>query len=210
MRTLDVEQFVLTHAPAPPARMLEIGCGAGELAMNLAQLGYDMTAIDPEAPAGAIFRPTSLEDFHDQQPFDVVVASRSLHHIADLAEAVKRIHSLLISRGLLIVNEFAWDQMDERTAHWYLSHVQEPRPEDGSLLPGKFPDAWIDEHDGLHDSRRMRRALKVLFAEQLWEWVPYIAEHYLQQPKLVGEEAELIRTDKINPLSFRFVGLVDT
>ena len=203
---MDLQDWVREHA-APPARLLEVGCGDGELARNLARGGYDVTAIDPEAPAGEIFQTTSLEDFTSNTPFDVVVANRSLHHIADLSEALKKIHSLLVPGGPLLLNEFAWDQMDERTARWYLSQATEHRHEDASLLPGRFPDAWIEEHDGLHDSGTMRRALGELFDELIFNWVPYIAEHYFKRPDVIAREEDLIQSDSIGPLGFRYVGM---
>jgi SAM-dependent methyltransferase len=203
---MDLEDWIREHA-APPARLLEVGCGDGELARNLAKAGYDVTAIDPEAPAGEIFRTTSLEDFTSSARFDVVVASRSLHHIGDISNALEKIHSLLVPGGLFLLNEFAWDQMDERTARWYLSQSTEHRHEDGSLLPGRFPDAWIEEHDGLHDSGTMRRALDERFDERTFNWVPYIAEHYLKRPKLIDQEEALISSDSISPLGFRYVGI---
>jgi len=203
---MDLEDWVREHS-APPACLLEVGCGDGELARNLARGGYDVTAIDPEAPAGEIFQTTSLEDFTSNTPFDVVVANRSLHHIADLSEALKKIHSLLVPGGPLLLNEFAWDQMDERTARWYLSQATEHRHEDASLLPGRFPDAWIEEHDGLHDSGTMRRALGELFDELIFNWVPYIAEHYFKRPDVIAREEDLIQSDSIGPLGFRYVGI---
>ena len=198
-------RLVTTYAP-PPARLLEVGCGAGDLARELAERGYEVIAIDPDAPTGDIFQKTTLEEFHDPEHFDVVVANRSLHHIPDLVQGLNKIYSLLGGAGVLILNEFAWDQMDERTADWYLSHVDEPRPEDESLLPGKFPDAWSAEHDGLHGARTIRAVVDPLFDEQLWEWTPYIAEHYLKRPQILDEERDLIRADKINPIGFHYVG----
>jgi SAM-dependent methyltransferase len=203
---MDVEQFVLAQAPGPPARLLEVGCGAGELARSLARRGFDVIALDPDAPAGAIFQRTSLEHFTGSTPFDVVVASRSLHHIHDLSGALTKISSLLNPGGVFVLNEFAWDQMDERTAQWYLSQADKSDHRVESLLPGKFPEAWIDEHDGLHDSSTMRSALDELFDERLFEWTPYISEHYLEQPERFDREAELIRADAINAIGFRYVG----
>ena len=198
-------RLVTTYAP-PPARLLEVGCGAGYLARELAERGYEVIAIDPDAPTGDIFQKTTLEEFHDPENFDVVVANRSLHHIPDLAHALNKIYALLGGAGVLILNEFAWDQMDERTADWYLSQVNEPGPEDESLLPGKFPDAWVAEHDGLHGARTIRAVVGALFEEQLWEWTPYLAEHYLKRPHLLDDERDLVRADRINPVGFHYVG----
>ena len=203
---LDFGNWIREHT-APPARLLEVGCGDGELARKLSQDGFEVTAIDPEAPTGDIFETTSLEEFTSTSPFDVVVASRSLHHIADLSEALKKIHSLLVPRGLLVINEFAWDQMDERTARWYLSQATEHRHEDESLVPGRFPDAWIEEHDGLHDSETLRRAFGELFDERIFDWIPYVTEHYLKRPDLIAHEKDLIQSDSVSPLGFRYVGI---
>ncbi|MDQ5815406.1 MAG: class I SAM-dependent methyltransferase [Actinomycetota bacterium] len=204
---MNVEEFVAAHLPEPPCRVLEIGCGAGELAHAIAQRGYSIMAIDPEAPAGTIFRRTSLEDFEEPEPFDVVVASRSLHHVHDLDAGLRKIHTLLWEGGLLILNEFAWELMDDRTARWYLSHVQEPGPQDESLLPGNFPDAWFEGHEGLHDTASIREELESLFQTKIIEWVPFIAEYYLERPDLIPQERDLIRSGEIAPLGLRYVGL---
>jgi SAM-dependent methyltransferase len=112
--------FVLAELPPQPARVLEIGCGAGELAIAVAAAGYDVLAIDPDAPMGPIFRQTTLEELDEPGAFDAVVASRSLHHIHDLDAAVERTQSLVRPGGRLILAEFAWERMDPDTADWYL------------------------------------------------------------------------------------------
>ena len=49
--------------PAPPARILEIGAGDGELAAALREGGHEVTAIDPKAQDGdAASRRTALID----------------------------------------------------------------------------------------------------------------------------------------------------
>jgi 2-polyprenyl-3-methyl-5-hydroxy-6-metoxy-1,4-benzoquinol methylase len=203
---MNVQDFVAAQLPKPPARVLEVGCGAGDLARSLAGLGYDVIAIDPDAPKGAIFRKVSLEDFSESGSFDAVVASRSLHHLPDVTVALTKIHELLRPGGLLIINEFAWNQMNEATAHWYLAHVPEPGHEHQSVLPANFPDAWIAEHEGQHDSATMQQGLDAVFDLRLFEWVPYIAEHYLERPDLITEEKKLIRSGEVNALGFRYVG----
>jgi 2-polyprenyl-3-methyl-5-hydroxy-6-metoxy-1,4-benzoquinol methylase len=109
--------------------VLEVGCGRGDLARALADAGHSVVAIDPDAPAGELFRATSLEEFADRDPFDAVVASLALHHVADLASALDKIASLLRPTGRLVVNEHAVDRLDEATARWYLEKRAETRPD---------------------------------------------------------------------------------
>jgi ubiquinone/menaquinone biosynthesis C-methylase UbiE len=203
---MDFEDFVTSQSP-PPARILEVGCGTGELAHALAKRGFDITAIDPEAPEGAIFRRARLEEFSEEEPFEAVVASRSLHHVEDLVTGLDKIHSHLHTSGKLMLNEFAWDRMDDRTARWYRSQVDKPGNENESLLPENFPDAWVAEHEGLHDSVTMRETLDRFFALAAFEWVPYIAEHYLKHPDLMEKEQQLIASGDINAVGFRYVGI---
>jgi SAM-dependent methyltransferase len=67
---MDLHAFVEEHLPPPPARVLEVGCGGGELARAITRSGWAVVAIDPEAPSGDLFRAVSLEEFADPAPFD--------------------------------------------------------------------------------------------------------------------------------------------
>lgn len=127
--------------------MLEVGCGEGELARAVDHAGYDVVALDPEAPEGRIFRRTTIEAFAEPGPFDAVVASRSLHHVADLAGVLDKLVRLL--QGPLVLNEFAWDRREPMTAD------------------------WEEEHAGLHGYGAMRAELDARFEERLFEWRPY-------------------------------------
>ena len=65
---MDPAAFVLSQLPPPPARVLEVGCGAGELALALDAAGYDVVAVDPRAPDGPIFRRTTLARARRRRP----------------------------------------------------------------------------------------------------------------------------------------------
>src|SRR5829696_10557997 len=95
-----VEEFVLGQIGDPPAQVLEVGCGKGELARSPARAGHSVTAIDPRAPEGLIFRRGGIEEFSDPEPFDHVVASLSLHYVEDLGRALGKIADVLRAGAL--------------------------------------------------------------------------------------------------------------
>jgi 2-polyprenyl-3-methyl-5-hydroxy-6-metoxy-1,4-benzoquinol methylase len=101
---MKLHAFVHAHLPPVPARVLEVGCGRGDLARGIARAGHGVVAIDPDAPVGDLFRATTLKDFGAPEPFDAVVASLALHHVADLPRALDKIVSLLRPAGRLILN----------------------------------------------------------------------------------------------------------
>jgi 2-polyprenyl-3-methyl-5-hydroxy-6-metoxy-1,4-benzoquinol methylase len=115
---MDLHVLARAELPRPPARVLEVGCGRGELARALSTNGYDVVAVDPDAPEGAIFRRTTLEALDEEGRFDGALAALALHHVDDLDAALDKLHSLLHPGAPLVVREFAWDLVDEATARW--------------------------------------------------------------------------------------------
>jgi SAM-dependent methyltransferase len=185
------------HLGAPPARVLDVGCGEGQLALALAARGYEVKGIDPAAPEGPIFERITLEEFAPHDPFDAVVASRSLHHVADLGLALDKVAQLA---PLVIVEEFAWDRLDEPTALWYLAQLQEH-----SMSVEECLNEWGEEHLGLHRNETLRSELDRRFEELYFAWRPYLYRY----PKVdADEESEqaLIDADEIRALGFRYVG----
>jgi len=195
-RQMNLHALVLRELQRPPARVLEVGCGSGELARALAEDGYDLVAVDPKAPEGWIFRRTTLEEFDDVRLFDAALASLALHHVDDLDVALERLHALLHPGAPLIVREFAWDLVDEPTARWdYARHGRE-----GGLTE------WQAAHQDLHRFAAMRAALDKRFRERSFEWGPYLSEY---QPKEgdAAEEQRLIESGEIRAVGFVYVGL---
>ncbi len=47
VRTYVLHQHLLEHLPPPPARVLDVGGGAGNQSFPLARAGYDVTILDP-------------------------------------------------------------------------------------------------------------------------------------------------------------------
>jgi SAM-dependent methyltransferase len=93
---------------APPERIVEIGCGPlGGFVPMLRSSGYEALGVDPEAPDGDHYRRVTFELAELVQDADAVVASTSLHHVAEPAEVLDRVATTLASAGTLIVVEWA-------------------------------------------------------------------------------------------------------
>ena len=202
---MRLEKFVLAHLPPAPSRVLEVGCGSGEFARALDAAGHEVVAIDPEAPDGEIFRRTSLAEFVDRDPFHAVVASRSLHHIADLSAALDKIAALLCGGGVIVVSEHAPDRLDEDTARWFLSHRERADHEAPKTLE-PFLDWWKDAHAGLHGYGAIRAELDHRFSERVFAWAPYLYGEFggAVDP---AEEIRLIESGAIKATGFRYVGV---
>ena len=112
-----VEEFVRAGVPPPPARLLEVGAGSGELARILAGAGYDVVAIDPVGEGDVL--PVALLDF-DAPPasFDAALAVVSLHHVEPFEPSCARLASLVRPGGVLVVDEFDVARFDEASAAW--------------------------------------------------------------------------------------------
>jgi len=172
-------ELVCSHIPEPPARVLEVGCGRGELAIALADRGFEVTAIDPHAPEGQIFRQVALGDFSDERGFDAVVASVSLHHIHDLEGAFDKIASFLGPAGMLVVEEWAVERLHGSTARWYYDQ-RRALAAAGRAKSQVLDDfqAWerqaIDDRADLHPASTILAELETRFVERLLEWRPYL------------------------------------
>lgn len=198
---------MLGHLPPAPARVLEVGCGEGELAGALAAAGHDVVAIDPAAPEGPLFRRIKLEELGEDERFDAVVASRSFHHMSSLDDNLARVETALMAGGVFILDELAWDRMDAATAEWYEGQ-RRVLVAAGRHPTGPAADEWRDYHEelGVHGFDALRSALDRRFEQVAFEEVPYLWR-YLGGPSTLGLERSLVAAGLIRPLGFRFVGI---
>jgi SAM-dependent methyltransferase len=186
---MNPHDFVLSWLPPAPARVLEVGCGRGELARAMAAAGHAVVAIDPDAPPGPLFQAVSLEDFEDPGPFDVVVAVRSLHHVRDLDAALDKLAALLAPGAWVVLADYGWERMDHATAAWMA-------PED----PAGFLRTWADDVAGLHRGADVLAGLERRFDRVHGADAPYL------RPEREPEEARLIAAGAIRALGIRWVG----
>jgi SAM-dependent methyltransferase len=154
----EVAAFVRAALPPPPARVLEVGAGAGDLAAALADAGYEVVAIDPAGESPAV-RPMALHELEEPAgSFDAAVAVISLHHVEPLAESCLRLGELVRPGGALVLDEFDVERFDERAARWWLEHRE---ADEHDREPAEVVAA-LREH--LHVLDRLRAELAGAFA----------------------------------------------
>ena len=208
--TIPFEEFARAHLPAPPARVLDVGCGRGELTTALSVAGYDVLGIDPIAPPGELFRPLKLEDMEDSEVFDGVVAGFSLHHVGDLDAGLDKIAELLRPDGILVVDEFGWDRLDDTTLDWLYGQKRALAAAGHGTAPASADELrrdWEAEHLGLHRFTALREAIDARFVELEFVWTPHLHRKLAGVATEVLEQA-LIDAEAIQALGFRYAGTV--
>jgi SAM-dependent methyltransferase len=186
--------------------VLEVGCGAGKLALALDAAGFEVTAIDPAAPDGPIFRRIKLEELEDDGRFDAVVARGVFHHMGESLEPnLDRVVRALAGGGPLVLDEFGPDRLDEVTAAWYegqrLILAAAGRPSDRPSA-----EQWAQHHGSVTDSNVLLEAVRSRFDEQVYVDVPYLWR-YLDGVASAELEESLVSMGAISALGFRFVGM---
>ena len=203
--------FVRAHLSAPPARVLEVGCGQGELTTALAVAGYDVLGIDPLAPLGDRFRRIRLEDVDPGEgTFEAVLASHSLHHIRDLDHAVDRVVALLRPGGVLVLDEHGWDLADEPTLDWLYGQRRALAAAGVGEAPASLEalrEEWKAEHLGLHGFEALRAAVGARFEERAFVRTPFLHRLLGGVATEVLEQA-LVDAGAVQPLGFRYAGVV--
>ena len=198
---MDFTDFVLSHLPPAPARVLDAGCGdVGGVVPALVEAGYDAFGVDPRAPTGPRY---SHGDFRDvDEEFDAVVAGRVLHHVHPLGEGLDRIAALA---PLLIVDEFAGDLIDDAAQDWYEGQYRMLAAADS---PPKAPasiDIWREQHPDLHPHGVVLDGLRERYDERVLEWVPYF-HRWLRGPSSEALETSLIAAGALPAIGWRWVG----
>lgn len=172
---LNHSQLFFTHALSGRYRVLEVGCGNGQLGWRLAHLGHEVVALDIALPVdrpshpGLRFEKADFFRFKDE-PFDAVIFTSSLHHLSPLDAAVKRARNLLKPGGLILVDDFDLLAPDEATLRWYYeaqSLLATAGAVPGALRAGQQADRprlrWQQEHahvPALHAGDAMMAALR--------------------------------------------------
>jgi SAM-dependent methyltransferase len=150
----------------PRLRILNAGCGSGDLSFLLANDGHQVLGIDPVAEyidlarrhaallpnLSCTFAVSAIEDYRAPSPFDAVIATDVLEHIADDRAAFDHLASFLRPGGLILITvpagQWLFGYHDEQLGHFrrysrrglrrlvqHCCHVEEVRYFGFSLLP---------------------------------------------------------------------------
>lgn len=128
---------VLRSLIDPPLDVLDLGCGTGYMALELAREGCRVVGVDSDRESIEVAerardadpmlrdRPAlsdQVSDFTEWEApgesFDIVVAARVLHHVPHLEDLAAKKAGWLRPYGRLVCVEFAYDRFDDRAAAW--------------------------------------------------------------------------------------------
>jgi SAM-dependent methyltransferase len=232
--TRETLAFLERVLPPSPARLLEVGAGDGAVSVALAARGYDVTALDealdrPEGAAADRVRWIERDFLHYDggSVFDVVLFTRSLHHLAPIEDALARAIGALAPGGRVVAEEFAYDRVNLPTARWFYD-LQAVLEAAGIVAAagdagdeGNPLGRWRREHAGeppLPTGHAILAAARERLDLTLVEEAPYLYRYVwerLQDGEAASRTAEmvlrierrLVRERDIAAAGLRFVGL---
>jgi SAM-dependent methyltransferase len=203
--------------PAPPANVVEIGCGPlGGFVPKLRSTGYRAVGVDPEVPDGEHYRQVEFEQADLVWAVDAVVASTSLHHVADPVRVLDRVTTTLARGGTLVVIEWHWEAFDEATAAWcferlgpdeaagWLHRRRDEWVVSGTLW-GEYVRAWADE-ERIHSAGTLIRLLDERFQRVHLAEGPYLFPGLARTTE--SDERAAIERGQIRATRVDYVGIL--
>src|SRR5205814_6869679 len=164
--------FVRRFLPQRPQRILEVGCGTGELASRLLQDGCAVVAIDSDHDSVVAARQLGVDasvatwpDFDDGN-FYAILFTRSLHHIHPLDQALRRAVDSLANGGRIIVEDFAYESADEQTLRWFTSAIHLLEAASALVMSDEFLDKVLSKTETLttwreNHERELHKAVEI-------------------------------------------------
>ncbi|HEY9775265.1 MAG TPA: class I SAM-dependent methyltransferase [Planktothrix sp.] len=227
---LQTFSFLRMVAPIG-ASILDVGCGNGLLAKYLQDAGYKVVAIDTKQQAvddskalGLNAVEADLLQYACDSKFDLVLLSRTLHHIQPLGTALDQARELMRDDGLLVVEDFGAELADRHTAAWLfglraLLAARGPLKSRGPALEdGEIPEdplqSWNEHAFVKHQitpSETMIRELTERFDILKLERIAYLYRYFLDDVSMleavrIFEWEQLLCKERLfEPIGIRIV-----
>ncbi len=202
--------FLAVHLP-PSAEVLEVGCGEGDVALELQARGHHVSGLDSDQEVVARARRRGAPVVHatwpefEGGPFDAVAFTRSLHHIGPLDRAVVKAREALRPHGTLLVEDFEFDEADEATIAWFVGVLRRPAtralidPSQSEFISelvasDDSAEVWHRHHNHeLHNVPTMMRSITKHFNIRESLSVPYLYRYLVPILPDTPEAAALVR-----------------
>ncbi len=208
--TAATAAFIASNVPIA-GTIVEIGCGSGHVAAELSKRGYAVAGVESDREAVSRARELDVNVIEGSWPdvdverANAVVFTRSLHHISRLPEAIAGVRDVLLPRGTVLVEDFAFDEASSDAINWFLTVVESRQ---GRALishsAGSFVtqlhtaddpvSAWHQDHDhDLHTFAEMTHEIGKFFAIRDTQHVPYLYRYLVPVLPETPEAAVFVR-----------------
>jgi S-adenosylmethionine-dependent methyltransferase len=188
VRTYVLHQQLLDHLPAPPASVLDVGGGAGHQSFPLAQVGYDVTLLDPSA----------------------AMLDKARQRLARLPDDVRRRVTLLAADGENADEAVRGERFDAVLCHGVLGYLDEPEPLVDQLCRCTAAGGVVSIMTGNARTMAVRPALERRWDDALAAFDARTEIGVLGVPgraDTVDELSELMRSRGVEPLRWYGVWL---
>ena len=203
----NTAEFAIEAAPRGAGTVLDVGCGVGNVAVHLAAHGYRVTGIDESRAAvkrcvrrGIRAIETDFAGYETDERYDVLLFSRSLHHMKDPRRILRKAGGMLAPGGVVLIEEFAFEEVNEFAASWLLAVL---RLAVASGLAGKRPRlpgprrpalGWWKgiHHHKIHDGSTVIAAARSSLHVTRLERVPYLFRYLVPELKKSATSAAVL------------------
>ncbi len=167
-------------------KVLELGCGTGELACGLALAGANVTAIDFSSTSikkakktakrlgtNVLFKEKNILEFSSKQKFDVIVALGSLHHTINARKGFKIAAKHVKKKGIIIVGLYnKYSRARHRMKRFLLwlfcgTNIEKRISFGKKWFKGNEAKSWLaDKYGQVHESYHSIREVLNWFCEE--------------------------------------------
>jgi SAM-dependent methyltransferase len=235
--TQETLKFIERNCKVAGTNVLEVGCGKGELAKVLLDKGAKVTALDLSDIAvfsaknkGVNAIQKNFFDYSGLEKFDAILFSRSLHHMQPVKDAVEKASALLKPNGVVLVEDFSVDIVDDKTLTWlrdrlafFPKNILNKNAGEHHSFPVSSVDEWNEHHTVKHkvaDTGVLIDSMKWSFSNVRYESAPYLYRYLVDKLASTDEAGEALRLSlesekqavlgrQIRQIGLRLVGVKD-